>query len=340
MKSFFKKYPQFLLIFVSLLYSCTDEPVAVVPEPEPELQEENIPVGSTVAGSYLNEVVAIMQDNSINRSTINWSEFRTAVFAKLTDTDDITDTYPAIREALFLLGDNHSSFIPTSGNIIFAGVLDCSFDDFSRPTLPEDIGYVKVNFFSGTSNSRPALEFANEIQEQIKEQDRVGLKGWIVDLRNNTGGNMWPMLAGIGPVLGEGDAGHFVYPDGREFAWGYEDGMSLSNDIPVTQLDQFYELISPNPKVAVLTNRAVASSGEAIAISFIARPNTASFGAATCGLSTSNQGFRLSDNSTLNLTTAYMADRSKKIYGEQVLPDNPVENNRVADEAVAWINIE
>lgn len=327
-----------LFVFIVFFYSCTDKPSVVVPVPEPVKEIPSI--GNTVAGAFLNEVLGVMQDNSINRSTINWGNFRASVFTKLTETAEIKDAFPAIREALFLLKDNHSSFIPASGDVIYAGSINCPFDDVSRPTLPENIGYVRVNFFSGTSNSRPALEFANEIQAQIKSQDKANMKGWIVDLRNNAGGNMWPMLAGIGPVLGDGIAGHFVYPDGRTFTWGYEDGLSLSNGVPITQLDQFYELISSKPKVAVLINSAVASSGEAIAISFIGRTNTASFGTPTCGLSTSNQGFRLSDNSVLNLTTAFMADRQKNKFGEQIIPDNPVPPNKVVSEAVAWLNIE
>ena len=36
---------------------------------------------------------------------------------------------------------------------------------------------------------------------------------WIVDLRGNYGGNIWPMIAGVGPVLGEGIIGWIVYND-------------------------------------------------------------------------------------------------------------------------------
>jgi carboxyl-terminal processing protease len=45
-----------------------------------------------------------------------------------------------------------------------------------------------------------------------------------------------------------------------------------------------YKLVVPSPRVAVLTDTGVASSGEAIA--FRGRPNTRSFGTPTCGLST------------------------------------------------------
>jgi len=39
--------------------------------------------------------------------------------------------------------------------------------------------------------------------------------GWIIDLRGNSGGNMYPMLAGLSSLLGEGVLGYDVYPDGR-----------------------------------------------------------------------------------------------------------------------------
>ena len=51
-----------------------------------------------------------------------------------------------------------------------------------------------------------------QIQDQIKIMDHPYNIGWIVDLRGNGGGNMWPMLAGIGPILGEGIAGYFIDP--------------------------------------------------------------------------------------------------------------------------------
>ena len=36
------------------------------------------------------------------------------------------------------------------------------------------------------------------------------------DLRGNIGGNMWPMIAGVGPILGDGIIGWIVYYD-REY---------------------------------------------------------------------------------------------------------------------------
>ena len=70
-----------------------------------------------------------------------------------------------------------------------------------------------------------------------------------------------------------------------------------------------YELHRPDSRVAVLTNQAVASSGEAIAVAFRGRPGTRTFGADTCGLPTANESYTLSDGATLFLTVAREADR-------------------------------
>ena len=87
----------------------------------------------------------------------------------------------------------------------------------------------------------------------------------------------------------------------------------------------------------MLTDGAIGSSGEAAVIAFVKRPETRSFGRATCGLSTANQGFPLSDGSTLVLTTAVMADREQSPFGGPVAPDEVVAASDVFDRAVDWL---
>jgi hypothetical protein len=58
--------------------------------------------------------------------------------------------------------------------------------------------------------------FAVQTQELICSLDQVHPGGWIVDLRGNSGGDMWPMVAGLGPIIGDGVLGAFVAPDGRK----------------------------------------------------------------------------------------------------------------------------
>lgn len=313
------------LTFLSILFvlplSCSEDEVTISKE----------------ADDFLDEVLTIMENNSINRNEINWGDFRNQVFERAIDAQSIEETYGAIQLALTLLGDNHSSFIkPDGSNIWGASTLRCRGEGFNLPTLPENIRYIAIKISSG-SDSDENIAFAEDIQKKIKASDNENIRGWIVDLRGSGGGNMWPTLAGLGPILGEGIVGYFIDPDGTQISWAYANGASIINQNPVVRVSNPYELINPNPKVAILLDKGIASSGEAIAIAFVGRENTKSFGSPTCGLSTANIGFNLSSKAILNLTVSYMADRNKQKYGVPVTPDVESDNQAIIQHAIGFI---
>jgi hypothetical protein len=288
------------------------------------------------ARAHLDEVLGIMQANSIHRLTIDWKSFRASVLAEAAGAQAIAEAYPAIRTALRLLGDGHTIYYPAAGPLIWVSNRTCSAAAVTTPALPATIGYVRVSWFSG--NAAQATAFANGIQDQIRAKDRADLAGWIVDLRGNGGGNMWPMLAGIGPILGEGVAGHFVDPSGAVSNWGYRDGESFLGSTVVQRVDAPYRLHRERPRVAVLTDNLVGSSGEAMVVAFRRRPDTRSFGTATCGLSTANRPFPLANGASLNLTVSVMADRDLVKYGDSIPPDETLTNPDAAvQRAVAWL---
>ena len=297
---------------LSALAGCGDAPAPTEPDP------------TAAATAYLHRVLDIMQENSINRYVIGWPEFRRLTIDSMGTAYTTRDTYPAIRFAIEMLDDNHSFFVePTSSvpNMSTGGAAGPS----PRGNLLRDVfGYTYVPWFSGTRTEGQGL--ADSLQALIESYDGPGRCGWVVDLRYNLGGNMWPMLAGIGPVLGDGLAGFFVDPDPavtpRE--WGYTNGSSWLDGGAASTVNPAYVLVTPNPTVAVLTDEHTASSGEAITIAFRARPNTRSFGEPTWGVSTANRDYPLSDGATLLLTVSTMADRTGTLYGVEVEPDEIV----------------
>jgi carboxyl-terminal processing protease len=286
----------------------------------------------TAGINYLNEVLDVMEKNSINRNLIDWPSFRAETLDHAKESGSIKDVYPAISFALKGLGDHHSGY--TSSEItITAYDKECTAFSYDE-TPPADIGYLRIGAYSGSTGD----VFAADLQNRIRKQDNAGIVGWVVDLRGNTGGNMWPMLAGVGPILGEGIAGYFIDPSGQEETWEYKQGKSMYGTIAINQVSPPYTLINKDAKVAVLIDQLTASSGEAIAISFIGRPNTKLFGTPTCGLSTSNANYTLSDGATLILTVAVMADRNKNKKGDVIAPD--VANEiipKVFPQAIDWI---
>jgi C-terminal processing protease CtpA/Prc len=125
---------------------------------------------------------------------------------------------------------------------------------------------------------------------------------------------------------------------GLAVAWSYRDGASFLNGNAVTRVAVPHDLLRPDPRVAVLTDKRVASSGEAIAVAFRARPKTRTFGTETCGVPTANGGFPLSDNALLQLTTALDADRAMTIYNAPLPPDEQIDDpSGVVQRAIQWI---
>lgn len=290
-----------------------------------------------VARDYLDNIVNLMRTNSINRLTIDWEGFRSQVFAAAGTAQTIAQLDPAIRQAITLLRDGHTSYRSAAGTTVFVGLRSCAAEAPIAIDAPANIGIVRITSFSGTTQQ--ANFYARQIQDSIAETDRRDdLAGWIVDLRSNGGGNMWPMIAGVGPILGEGPAGYFIGPTGVETQWRYQNGTSFSGTFAASTVSAPYQLRRQAPRVAVLSNIGIASSGEATLIAFRLRPNTRSFGEATCGLSTSNTTITLSDGATLNLTNALMADRAKNPYGDRVVPDEVILNQTEAiQRAIAWL---
>ena len=280
---------------------------------------------SPEASDYLNDALDIMQANSLYRESIDWADLRKDTFEVAKHAQTPADTYRAIRIALARLGDHHSSFHTPDE---FEQTVQMTASDNPAPRgklLLEKIGFIALPGYQGSDGD----EYATNIQQLIREIDSQDPCGWIVDLRENRGGNMWPMLAGIGPILGEGEVGAFVDSYGQKEIWFYRDGKSLVDDRVNTRVNgQAYRLEASLPPVAVLTGVNTASSGEAVAIAFHGRPSTRSFGQFTAGFSTANTPILLSDGALINITDSVDADRTGQTYGDRIYPDEIVDDVR------------
>jgi carboxyl-terminal processing protease len=177
----------------------------------------------------------------------------------------------------------------------------------------------------------------------VQEVDKSAPCGWIVDLRSNGGGNMWPMIAVLAPLLGEGKLGSFVFPGGTRVDWELRDGQALLDGSSMTLQANTVMLAHPDPPVAVLTSEATASAGEASLIAFRGLNRARTFGRPTAGFATSNETFSLSDGAVLVLTTALDADRTGHVYGnDPIPPDLPVprwpDHDAAVGSATSWLN--
>lgn len=227
---------------------------------------------------------------------------------------------------------NTSSDAQAAANVLFA----------KGHNIDDQYAYIWMPHF-GSGDSITQILFADKMQQLIDSLDHKELKGWVLDLRDNGGGNCWPMLAGIGPILGEGVCGYFQ--EGDEYHdWSYAKGASMERKRAFTTVSiDPYEPYSTNPKVAVLIGPMTGSSGEVVAIAFKNRPQTKLFGLPTAGYSTGNVNHTLSDGSMLFLAQSVYADRDKNAYPKGLNPDVEVaagegeDEDKALEEAVQWL---
>lgn len=282
---------------------------------------------------YIEEVVLLLKTNSVNKNKIDWDAFKNEVLQFAQGSQSVEDTYPAISYAIKKLGDNHSYFAPAVGTEDPEN--EKPLPVLTDETVPEGIGYIRFPFCIG--NEEQVQQYISSITNKLAAQNTKNCKGWIVDLRNNFGGNMWPMLAAAGPLLGNGIQGYFITADNKISQWEYKDGKALCDTIMLAQNPHVISLPIKNPKIAVLIDNKTASSGEAMAVVFKGLPNARFFGEKTYGVSTGCDSFTLSDGSRINLATSVFADRNKNKYGESIMPDLACSSEAALGKAIEWI---
>lgn len=303
---------------------------------------------SPAAKTYLEQALDLMQQNALHKKSIDWPSVREQTLSRATNAKTTWDTYPAIAYAITQLDEHHTWFqlpdnLPSDRrralDAEIAKIVARSSPGSPSPFMPSkeikghmigapraQFAYVVVpmcipRYAEWDKNGSDFQEFADTLHGIVAELEKQKPDGWIIDLRGNCGGNMWPMLAGIGAVLGEGDLGAFISADGDRTPWHYKAGVAESASNHEAQIQNPPLILPGTPPVAILFDRGTASSGEAVAISFAGRPKERSFGEHTAGFSTSNGMYPLSDGASLFLCNGVEIDRTGKVYPDGLDPD-------------------
>lgn len=293
--------------------------------------------------SLKKEIIKIIKKNSLYTDSLNWKQIKEENNTlQLSDNDSISQAMLfdfftlKLREA----GDKHSFFI--SGKSI-AKRSEQPIDMKPEGRYAGDgIGIIKVPHCLNFDVTKD-IEFANTIRAEIEKTDKENnISGWIVDLRHNTGGNMWPMLAGLNALTDDGTTGYFVSPDlKRKTPWITQNG--VLNTFREKAIINDYKIKNKQVKIAVLIDSLTASSGEMTTISFIGLPNVKTFGYISAGYTTANNTINLSNGSQLYLASSFVSDRTGKLYPDNIVPDVLINNNSgqsdddVMDRAKKWL---
>ena len=281
---------------------------------------------TTRVRAYVDKALDLLQRHSIESAKADWPELRAQAHVATAGASTSEDTYDAIRHVIATLGNPHTHLVTSH-----------RASTPPEPTVPtgrlvEATAWLVVPETDTRNGDAYVTAGLGVLNVLIANQPT----GWVVDLRGNRGGDMHPMLTVVAPLLGEGEKGRFVGPHGRGQGWGIRRGHVYNG-----RSTAFRKIKLPaalDTWVAVLVDGHTASSGEAVLISFLGAENVRAFGEPTAGYATANQAFKLPDGARLAITTAHMADRTGRVYGNTpIAPDTPVSHDRVLDAAIEWL---
>ncbi len=282
---------------------------------------------------YLDSTLDLMETHAIYTDKIDWGKIKEDSYKQLLHAQSMEDVHGIIKESFRYLKDGGHSFLMSANGFKNMTTNEGNLPVITSEVLDDNIGYLKVPGFVGTP--KMVREFAEEIQGHIKILDQSNLKGWIVDLRENSGGNMWPMILGLSPILEDGTYGYFLDNKKNFVPWSCKDGQVYIGENSLLKLENPYNIKNKGKKIALLISNKTASSGEATLVSFIGKKDTKLFGLETAGFTTGNQSFKLKDGAQLYLTTTLYVDRNRKSYGTIIKPD--FATFKPKEDAAIWI---
>jgi carboxyl-terminal processing protease len=296
------------------------------------------------AQNYLQQALTIIQQNALHAEKVNWPQVTQQAFKMTEGASTPAAIYPVIRYVLEQLNDRHSWLKEPVERAVTSN--SHQVKEAKRPSgrlIANHVAYIVVPGFGGTN--REAQEYAQRLSGLVLRLQRKNPVGWVIDLRQNTGGSMWPMLAGLSTLFDQEILGGIDFNNGQTLQWGVRAGESfLGNETQLKAiLPKAESPLKNKPFIAILMGPDTASSGEAIIISFKNQPNTKFFGEPTYGVSTNNSAYPLPDGAILYLTNGVFFDRTGQRNGGKIEPDIKVsaaiipKSDLALDAALAWM---
>lgn len=267
---------------------------------------------------YAEKALTTLEQKALYLGDVDWPALRASTLGAAARADDVAQVHAVLQDVVHRVGGVHSCLMTPGAQAPFRAAAQ----ELPTARVAGEAGDVGVLVLPSCAGSRPASR-AYVAAGARALRSLPAVRRWVVDLRRNEGGSMWPMLAVAAPLLGgNGVLGTFTSRGGEQAAWWLMLGWVGSGAFPQARSRGPRRLAGP---VAVLTSELTASSGEAVALSFRGLPHVRSYGTPTRGLSTANEVVPLKDGALLVITTATMADRHGVVADGPVPPDVLVE---------------
>ncbi|MFD2562545.1 S41 family peptidase [Aquimarina rubra] len=192
---------------------------------------------------------------------------------------------------------------------------------FEVKLINDHYGYVFIPGMLLLNATQEELnENAQKIYDSIIKLDKAQkIKGWIIDLRLNIGGNSNVMLAGLYHLIGDNTVSLYLDADKNvKNRSGLDKGIYYENQKIQAEVKTNAKA-KANIPVALITGVMTASAGEFVALGFRGRKNTVIIGEESYGLTTANDLFELPYKTKAAITLSYGTDRSA-IFTKTIKP--------------------
>lgn len=278
------------------------------------------------AETYGKNALSTIDKNGIFAGNDEWKSTYNECLKMIENAKSYDDTYDAIRKALSVGGGKHSMLMTKSESQDTTE----SYDEvLPTVSLDGDIAIIKLPDFLGTAEA--GQKYA-KVAEDFIHENRDKIKGIVLDLRGNTGGDMGPMTTAVSSLLPDGELVYYHYR-------GYDIPVTLKNGV-VSNAGTGGKSLYPDEKlnvpVAILTDDMTASSGEALTLCFRGLENTRTFGAPTAGYTSVNMLYNMYDGAQMYLTVAFDKARTGEIFKEtSIEPD--VATDSPLEAALEWL---
>lgn len=312
----------------------------------------------------LDSLISLAKQYSYFSSNVDWEELETEMIS-ISKEYDSTNKLGKPAELMFkALGDYHGMLMydysiafnhrlenngpPNDSTYRTIGLTKIHSPYRVHREIIEEttIAYIEI-LATGVMQGEQITLARDEIRTAICELKENKPTGWIIDLRSNIGGNMNPMLAGLGELIPNADLGGDT-KDGENFysTWKFKNGNFYENGNSYYQANLTCKNSTTEGRIAVLTSKYTASAGEVVVSSLKGQKNLKIIGQKTSGLSSTNGWFILSDKWIFAPMTAYYMSKEKTVHSDGVIPDFIVEEaldldnlqqGKIIDRAIQWI---
>mgnify|MGYP000868258622 CR=1 FL=1 len=281
------------------------------------------------------EMLKLIKEKSIVSDSFNWVLFPKKIDSIILSNNH-KDSFRMIRnfiiQELRQKGDNHSSYFSKNRLLSWQKEKD-SFLYPNCKILDSSFGFIDMPSLA-SFNGIEIKNYAETIRIQIKKIDEKYLvKGWIIDLRKNRGGNFWNMLSGINPLIEDGVVGFSISHNKTIEKWVASAKNPMHSNSEIIE----YKCKTKNPKIVVLIDSLSSSAAEAVCISLYEVPNVIFMGNNTGGYTSNNQIFLLPNGERFNLAVGFFADRNRNVYKGKLKPNLYFHNEEILKAAKKWI---